>query len=285
VNFVDALIVQGRYQFTPPLPHTPGTEVAGTIAAVGEGVTTHVPGQRVLALPATGGYASQVAVSATAAVPIPASLSAGQAAGLVQSYATALYAFTRRTTVRRDEWFVVLGAGGGVGLAATDIATALGARVIACASSAEKLALARTAGAIETVAYEDVDLKDAIRGITDGGADLVLDPIGGARAEAALRALRWEGRYLVVGFAAGEIPRFPLNQVLLNSRALIGIELGGWARRDPAGYHALIGELIDLVAGGTLHPVEPIARPLAEAPAVLADMQARAITGKAVLTP
>ncbi len=242
-------------------------------------------GQRVVALPATGGYASQVVVPATAAVPIPDSLSSGQAAGLVQSYATALYAFTRRTVVRRDEWFVVLGAGGGVGLAATDMATALGARVIACASSAEKLALARAAGAVATVAYEEVDLKDAIREITDGGADLVLDPIGGVKAESALRALRWEGRYLVVGFAAGEIPRFPLNQVLLNSRSLIGIELGGWVRREPAGYHALISELIDLVAGGTLHPVEPTARPLEDAPAVLADMQSRAISGKAVLTP
>jgi NADPH2:quinone reductase len=285
VNFVDALIVQGRYQFTPPLPHTPGTEVAGVIAAIGVGVTTHVHGQRVVALPATGGYASQVVVPATAAVPIPDSLTSGQAAGLVQSYATALYAFTRRTVVRPGEWFVVLGAGGGVGLASTDMATALGARVVACASTKEKLALARTAGAVATIAYEEVDLKDSIREITDGGADLVLDPIGGPKAEPALRALRWEGRYLVVGFAAGDIPRFPLNQVLLNSRTLIGIELGGWVRREPAGYHALIGELVDLVAGGTLHPVEPVARPLDQAGAVLADMQSRAINGKAVLTP
>ena len=140
-------------------------------------------------------------------------------------------------------------------------------------------------GPSATIAYEEVDLKDAIREITDGGADLVLDPIGGVKAESALRALRWEGRYLVVGFAAGDIPRFPLNQVLLNSRSLIGIELGGWVRREPAGYHALISELIDLVAAGTLHPVEPVARPLEEGPAVLADMQSRAISGKAVLTP
>jgi NADPH:quinone reductase len=285
VNFVDGLIVQGRYQFTPPLPHTPGTEVAGVIASVGDGVETLVPGQRVVALPATGGYASQVAVPATAAVPIPDSLTAGQAAGLVQSYATMLYAFTHRTTVRRGEWFVVLGAGGGVGLAATDLATALGARVVACASSAAKLDLAVAAGAAATIAYEDVELKTAIRDVTGGGADAVIDPVGGAKAESALRALRWEGRYLVIGFAAGDIPRFPLNQVLLNSRTVIGIELGGWVRRQPAAYHALIGELIDLVAAGTVHPVEPVARPLEDAADVLAGMQSRAVSGKAVLTP
>jgi NADPH2:quinone reductase len=285
VNFVDGLIVQGRYQFTPPLPHTPGTEVAGVIAAVGEDVQTLVPGQRVVALPAMGGYASQVAVPATAAVPIPDSLTAGQAAGLVQSYATVLYAFTRRTVVRPGEWVVVLGAGGGVGLAATDLATALGAKVVACASSTAKLALATAAGAVATIAYEDADLKTAIRDVTGGGADVVVDPVGGVKAEAALRAMRWEGRYLVIGFAAGDIPRFPLNQVLLNSRTLIGIELGGWVRREPAAYHALISELIDLVAGGTVHPVEPVARPLEDAPALLAEMQDRAVSGKAVLTP
>jgi NADPH:quinone reductase len=285
VNFVDGLIVQGRYQFTPPLPHTPGTEVAGVIATVGKDVQTLVPGQRVVALPAMGGYASQVAVPASAAVPIPDSLTAGQAAGLVQSYATVLYAFTRRTVVRPGEWVVVLGAGGGVGLAATDLATALGAKVVACASSTAKLALATAAGAVATIGYEDADLKTAIRDVTGGGADVVVDPVGGAKAEAALRAMRWEGRYLVIGFAAGDIPRFPLNQVLLNSRTLIGIELGGWVRREPAAYHALISELIDLVAGGTVHPVEPVARPLADAPALLAEMQARGLSGKAVLTP
>ena len=280
VNFVDGLIVQGRYQFTPALPHTPGTEVAGTVAAVGDGVEGFHLGQRVLALPSTGGYASQVAVPAPAVVPIPDSVTAGQAAGLVQSYATMLYAFTRRTTVTEGEWIVVLGAGGGVGLAATDLAAARGARVVACASSPEKLALASAMGAQATIAYEDVDLKAAIREVTGGGADAVVDPVGGPKAESALRSLRWEGRYLVIGFAAGDIPRFPINQILLNSRTVIGIELGGWARRDPAGYHALIGELMGLVAAGTVHPVEPHARPLAEAPAVLADLQARRINGK-----
>lgn len=289
VNFVDSLIVQGRYQFTPPLPHTPGSEVAGTIAAIGDGVegSGHglFVGQRVLALPAMGGYASQVLVPARSAVPIPDNLTFGQAAGLIQSYTTMLYAFTRRAPIREGEWIAVLGAGGGVGLAATDLGTALGAKVVACASSEDKLDLARAAGATATIAYEGIDLKAAIRDATGGGADMVVDPIGGDKAESALRALQWEGRYLVIGFAAGEIPRFPINQVLLNSRTIVGIELGGWVRREPAAYRALIDELMAIVASGRLHPVEPTAFPLAEAPKVLDAIQNRALPGKAVLTP
>ena len=224
---------------------------------------------------------------APAAVRIPGNLTAGQAAGLVQSYATMLYAFTRRTTVTSGEWFAVLGAGGGIGLAAVDLAIALGANVVACASSDEKLDAARSMGAVATVGYEaeGVDLKTAIREATGGGADAVIDPIGGPKAEAALRSLRWGGRYLVIGFASGEIPRIPLNQVLLNSRTVIGIEWGGWVMRDPAPNRQLVGELLDLVAAGRVHPVEPVARPLEDAAAVLTDLQARRITGKAVLTP
>jgi NADPH2:quinone reductase len=220
-------------------------------------------------------------------VRIPGNLTAGQAAGLVQSYATMLYAFTRRTTVTSGEWFAVLGAGGGIGLAAVDLAIALGANVVACASSDAKLDAARSMGAVATVGYEaeGVDLKTAIREATGGGADAVIDPIGGPKAEAALRSLRWGGRYLVIGFASGEIPRIPLNQVLLNSRTVIGIEWGGWVIRDPAPNRQLIGELLDLVAAGRVHPVEPVARPLEDAGAVLTDLQARRITGKAVLTP
>ena len=287
VNFVDALIVEGRYQVKPPMPYTPGSEVAGVVSAVGDGVDGLAVGTRVLALPSSGGYASQVVVPAPAAIPIPDNLTAGQAAGLVQSYATMLYALTRRTTVTAGEWFAVLGAGGGIGLAATDVATALDAQVVACASSDDKLALATEAGAAATVNYEadGVDLKSAIREATGGGADAVVDPIGGPKAESALRSLRWGGRYLVVGFASGEIPRLPLNQILLNSRSVIGIEWGGWVMRDPAPNRVLIGELMELVAAGRLHPVEPVARPLADATRVLADLQARRISGKAVLTP
>jgi NADPH2:quinone reductase len=285
VNFVDALLVQGRYQITPPLPYTPGSEVAGTVKATGDGVDGIDVGQRVLALPASGGYATQVAVPAPAVVAIPDTLSAGQAAGLVQSYATMLYALTRRTTVSEGEWFAVLGAGGGIGLAAIDIASSLGANVVACASTAEKLALAESVGAVATIAYDDVDLKTAVREVTGGGADCVVDPVGGDKAESALRSLRFGGRYLVLGFAAGQIPRLPLNQVLLNSRSIIGIEWGAWVLRDPAGNQALLAELMQMVADGRVHPVEPSVRPLSEAATVLAEIQSRQISGKVVLTP
>ena len=287
VNFVDALLVQGLYQITPPLPFTPGMEVAGAVAAVGDGVEGVAVGDRVLATGFAGGYATHAVVPAGALSPIPAGLGAAQAAALVQSYATMLFALTRRTQVRAGEWVAVLGAGGGIGLATVDLAVALGARVVACASSEEKLAAAVAAGAEATVAYEDdkVDLKSAIREATGGGADVLVDPIGGDRAESALRALGWMGRYVVIGFAAGDIPRVPLNQVLLNNRTVVGVDWGAWTMRDRDGAAELDRELFDMVAAGRLHPVEPRAYPLEEAAAALTALQGRAVTGKIVLVP
>ena len=287
VNFVDALICQGRYQVKTPTPLTPGSEIAGTVRAIGEGVTGVDVGAPVLALPAMGGYTSQIVLPATAVIPMPPGLSAGRAAGLVQSYATMRYAYLQRTTITPGEWVAVLGAGGGIGLAAVDLAVAMGARVVACASSDEKLALAAEVGAEVGINYEaaGVDLKTAIREATDGGVDIVVDPIGGDKAEPALRAIRWGGRYLVVGFAAGEIPRLPLNQVLLNSRSLIGIEWGAWAMRHRDENAAMVSELLAMAASGQIHPVEPTARPLADAATVLDDFQHRRIAGKVVLTP
>lgn len=288
VNFVDALVTQGRYQVRTPTPFTPGSELAGVVAALGPDVSGVEVGQRVLALPPNGGYASQAVVPASSLVAIPDELSAGQAAGIVQSYGTMHYAYTYRAPIQPGQWVAVLGAGGGIGLAAVDLAAAAGAQVIACASSEEKLSLARSVGATATVNYEDdgVDLKAAIRELTDGGADMVADPIGGDKAESALRALRWEGRYLVLGFAAGDIPRFPINQVLLNSRSLIGIEWGAWVMRaNRAANDALIAEILAMAADGRIHPVEPTARPLEEAAATLDDLQHRRIAGKVVLTP
>lgn len=278
VNYVDGLIVQGKYQIKPPLPFTPGMEVAGTVRGTGE---------RVVALPWFGGYASQVVVSREAALPVPEGITTGQAATLVQSYATALFALTRRTTVAPGEWVAVLGAGGGVGLATVDVAKALGARVVACASSADKLRAPEAAGADATVAYEEggIDLKAAIREATGGGADVVFDPIGGAKAEAALRSLRWYGRYVVIGFASGEIPGLPANQVLLNNRTVIGVDWGAWTGRDPRGNNDLVRELLAMAADGKLHPVEPTAYPLDEVAACLRDLQQRRVIGKAVLTP
>lgn len=286
-NFVDALLVQGLYQIKPPLPFTPGMEVAGVVAAVGDGVDAVAVGDRVLGTSFFGGYASQVVLPAAAVVPVPAGLTAGQAAGIVQSYATMLFALTRRTTVAAGEWVAVLGAGGGIGLATVDLAKAMGAKVVACASSDDKLAAAVAAGADATVAYEadGVDLKAAIREATGGGADVLVDPIGGPKADAALRALRWMGRYVVIGFAAGDIPRIPLNQVLLNNRTVVGVDWGAWSMRDPAGNQALLAELLAMAGDGRVRPVEPIAYPLDAAADALADLQGRQVAGKVVLVP
>jgi NADPH2:quinone reductase len=288
-NFVDALLVQGLYQIKPPLPFTPGMEVAGVVSSVGEGVDGGgvAVGDRVLASSFAGGYATQAVLPATSVVRVPAVLTAGQAAGLVQSYATMLFALTRRTSVAPGEWVAVLGAGGGIGLATIDLAKALGAKVVACASTPDKLAAAEAAGADATVAYEDdgVDLKAAIREATGGGADVLVDPIGGPKAEAGLRALGWMGRYVVIGFAAGDIPRLPVNQVLLNNRTIVGVDWGAWTFRDPAGNAALLGELLSMVEAGRLRPVEPVAYPLDDAARALADLQGRRVTGKVVLVP
>lgn len=276
VNYVDALIVQGRYQIKPPLPFTPGMEVAGADVVTGE---------RLLALCWFGGYASHVTVPRAAVFPIPAGVSLGQAATLMQSYATARFTLTRRMRLEAGEWVAVLGAGGGVGLATIDVAKALGARVVACASSRDKLDAAQAAGADALVAYDDVDLKTAIREATGGGADVVVDPVGGTKADAALRSLRWGGRYAVIGFAGGGIPSLPANQVLLNNRTIVGVDWGAWTMRDPAGNAALVAEVLADVAAGRLHPVEPVTYALDDVVHCLSDLESRRVVGKAILVP
>ena len=285
VSYVDGLFVQGKYQIKPPLPFTPGGEVAGDVVAVGEGVDGVGPGDRVLAMPWLGGFASHVVLPARSVVPIPGALSYGQAAGLVQSYGTMLFSFTRRMHLAEGEWVLVLGAGGGIGLAAIDVARHLGARVIAAASSDAKLAAARAAGAEATIDYEREDLKARARELSDGGVDVVVDPVGDKHAEPALRALRWMGRYLVIGFAGGDIPRLPVNQVLLNNRTLVGVDWGAWTGRDPSGNQALLAELMDLAGSGALSPVEPTEYPLDDVVQALTDLQDRKVGGKVVLTP
>jgi len=285
VNFVDGLFVQGRYQIKPPLPFTPGGEVAGDVSAVGDGVEGIDVGDRVLAMPWLGGYASHVEVPAGAVVPIPGDLSYGQAAALVQSYGTMLFAFTRRTQLVVGEWVLVLGAGGGIGLAAVDVARHLGARVIAAGSSDEKLAAAVRAGAEATISYETEDVKVRAREISGGGVDVVVDPVGDHFADPALRALRWMGRYLVIGFAGGAIPTLPANQVLLNNRTVVGVDWGAWTMRDAAGNQALLAELMALAGSGALSPVQPIEHPLDAVVDALTDLQDRKVAGKIVLVP
>jgi NADPH:quinone reductase len=285
VNFVDGLLCQGRYQIKPPTPFVPGGEIAGLVSSVGPGVSGVAVGDRVIAFTGFGGFADQVTLPALSLVPIPDSIDFGQAAALLQSYCTMLFTLTRRTTVSEGEWVLVLGAGGGIGLAAIDVATALGARVIAAASSPEKLEAARAMGAEATIAYEDEDLKVRAREISGGGVDVVVDPVGGRHSETALRATRHLGRFCVIGFASGPIATVPLNQVLLNNRTVVGVDWGGWTFKDPLGNRALIDELMAMVAQGRLHPTAPTSFPLEEAAAVMSGLIDRSIGGKAVLVP
>jgi len=285
VNFVDGLICQGSYQLKPPVPFVPGSEVAGTVSAVGPGVTDWSVGDRVLVFCGLGGFATQIVAPALSLVAVPDVLDLDRAAALILSYCTMLFTLTRRTRVAPGEWVLVLGAGGGIGLAAVDVATALGARVIAAASTEDKLGAAVAMGAEATIAYEEEDLKIRARELSEGGVDVVVDPVGGRHAEPALRATRHLGRFCVIGFAAGTIPSIPANQVLLNNRTVVGVDWGGWTFKDPLGSLALIDELMEMVADGRLHPTGPTTRPLAEASAVMAGLIDRTVTGKVVLTP
>jgi NADPH:quinone reductase len=285
VNYVDGLICEGRYQLKPATPFVPGSEIAGEIVAVGPGVEGLSVGDRVLAFTAWGGFAEQVAVPALSVIPMPGSLDFGQAATLVQSYSTVLFALTRRTSVAAGEWVLVLGAGGGIGLAAVDVARALGARVIAAASNAARLHAARAMGAEAVIEYEHEDLKTRARELSGGGVDVVVDPVGGRHSEAALRATRLFGRFCVIGFAAGSIASVPLNLVLLHNRTLVGVEWGGWMVGDPVGSRELLAELLAMIENGRLHPTQPATFALTEAPTVLAGLIGRSIDGKAVLVP
>lgn len=291
VNYVDALFVQGQYQIKPQTPFVPGGEVSGVVAAVGEGVDGVAAGDRVIASVGLGGFATQVVARPGQLFVIPATMSSTQAAAFTQSYCTALFSLRDRAAVQPGEWVLVLGAAGGVGRAAIDVAKALGARVIAGASSAERVATCIAAGADAGIDYSTDDLKTRARelavagGSTSGGVDIVVDPVGADRAEPALRSLGYDGRYLVIGFAGGDIPRLPINQILLRNRRVVGVDWGAWMLGHADEQRALLEELLEMVAGGRLHPPEPTARPLADAGAALADLLAGAVTGKLVLTP
>lgn len=285
VNFVDALFVQGTYQIKIPTPFTPGGEIAGRVIALGDGVTEHAIGDRVMATSMSGGYASHLVAPARSLMAVPDTLDLDRAATFNQSYSTCWYALTRRTQITAQDTVLVLGAGGGIGLAAVELARHLGATVIAAASSEAKLAAARAQGAHHTIDYATEDLKARARELSGGGVTVVVDPVGGPHAENALRSLGWGGRYLVIGFAAGSIPRFPLNHVLLSSRTIIGVDWGAWAARDRDAQGPLLRELLDLAARGAIRPTAPHHRALNDAPQVLDDAINGRLVGKTVLVP
>lgn len=284
-SYVDGLRVAGRYQFPLPPPYTPGGEAAGIIDAVGEGVTDWAVGDRVLAVVASGAFADALLARPKQLFRLPDGVPLEVGASFYQVYGTAWFALKHRTTVRPGETMLVTGAGGGVGLAAIDVARSLGGRVIAIASSPEKRALARSAGAEATIDPASEDVKTRARELTDGqGVDLVYDVVGGELSEQCLRAMRFDGRFVVIGFTAG-IGRVPLNLVLLNNRTMVGVEWGGWVQRNPEANRALMDDVADAIARGELHPVAPTVRPLEDAADVLADLLERRAVGKTVLRP
>ncbi|MBX6426291.1 MAG: NADPH:quinone oxidoreductase family protein [Variibacter sp.] len=286
LNFFDTLLVAGQYQVKPELPFSPGAEFAGVVESVAAGVTAVKPGDRVMGYANYGAARERIAVSADTLIPMPAGLDFDRAAGLLVTYGTSYYALKDRAGLQPGETLAVLGAAGGVGLAAVELGKLMGARVIACASSDDKLAFARRHGADETVNYTNANLRDALRARTQGrGVDVVFDPVGGSFTEAAVRALNWGGRLLVVGFAAGEIPRLPLNLTLLKSCDVRGVFWGAWTRREPSAHRANTQALAAWCAQGRLSVHVHAALPLAEAVRALHLLADRQAMGKVVLRP
>jgi NADPH:quinone reductase len=286
LNFFDLLIIAGKYQHKPPFPFSPAAEFSGVVESIGPGVNNVSPGDRVIGWTGWGAAREKIAAAATQLVKLPENLDFERAAGLTVTYATTLYGLRERGDLKKGETLVVLGASGGVGLAAVEIGKVMGARVIACASSEEKLAFAKAHGADETVNYASTDLREALKQLGGKrGVDVVYDPVGGAYAEPALRSLGWEGRYLVIGFAAGDIPKIPLNLVLLKSCDIRGVLWGGWTTRDPAGQAALMKDIAAWCAEGKLSAHVHAAYPLAEAATALKAIAERKVMGKIVLRP
>ncbi len=284
VNFPDTLIIEGKYQFQPPLPFSPGGEAAGVVAAVGEKAGAFKVGDRVMALTGWGSFAEQVAVPFYNVLPIPASMDFTTAAAFGMTYGTSMHALRQRGQLQAGETLRVLGASGGVGLAAVEIGKAMGARVIAAASSAEKLAVAKAAGADELIDYSQASLREEIKRLTGGqGVDVIYDPVGGELFEQAVRGLAWNGRLLVVGFASGSIPQLATNLVLLKGAAVLGVFWGAFAQRQPEDNAANFKQLFAWHAEGKLKPLVSQTYPLAEAGAAIEKLGQRQAVGKLVV--
>ena len=285
LNFPDVLIIQNKYQAKPTLPFSPGSEMSGIVKEVGAGVKAFKPGDRVLACTTFGAFAEEVKVEAVRLLPIPQGMDFNAAASFLLTYGTSDHALRDRAQLRAGETLLVLGAAGGVGLAAVEIGKALGARVIACASSADKLEVCRQHGADAGINYATEDLREKIRELTGGrGVDVVYDAVGGPYAEPALRSVGWRGRFLVIGFASGEIPKMPLNLPLLKGSAIVGVFWGDFARREPKAFAESFAQLDRWFREGKLKPHVSQTFPLAKAVEALQLLAGRKAKGKIVLT-
>ena len=284
VNFPDTLIIEGKYQFKPPFPFSPGGEAAGVVAAVGEKVSHLKPGDRVMALTGWGSFAEQLAVPAYNVMPIPKGIDFNSAAAFGMTYGTSMHALKQRANLQPGETLLVLGASGGVGLAAVEIGKAMGARVIAAASSAEKLEVAKAAGADALINYSEESLKDRVKELTCGqGADVIYDPVGGDLFDAAVRAINWNGRLLVVGFASGRIPELPVNLALLKGASVVGVFWGSFAQRQPQDNLANFQQLFAWYAEGKLKPLVSQTFPLERAADAINALANRTAVGKVVV--
>ena len=284
LNFPDLLIVQNKYQIKPPLPFVPGSEYSGVVQAVGEGVTHVKPGQNVACLSGTGGFGTHTLAPAALCMPLPDAFSHVDAAAFIMTYATSYHALIDRAQLKAGETVLVLGAAGGVGTAAIQIAKAAGATVIAAASTDEKCALCTSLGADATINYSQDGLREAIKRLTGGkGPDVIYDPVGGDYAEPAFRSIAWRGRYLVVGFASGPIPALPLNLALLKGASIVGVFWGEFAKREPQANAAMMGTLAHWYAQGKIKPVIDRTMPMAALPQAYALMGSRSVTGKLVM--
>ena len=284
LNFPDLLIVQNKYQMKPPLPFVPGSEYAGVVRAVGEGVKHLQVGQSVACLSGTGGFGTHTLAPAKLCMPLPPGFAPVDAAAFIMTYATSHHALMDRGQLKAGEAVLILGAAGGVGTAAIQIAKAAGAKVIAAASTAEKCALCTAQGADATINYGTENLREAIKTLTDGkGPDVVYDPVGGEFAEPTFRSIAWRGRYLVIGFAGGPIPNLPLNLPLLKGASLVGVFWGDFARREPQANATMMAELAQWYAQGKIKPVIDRTMPMSELKAAYARMGSRAVMGKLVM--
>jgi NADPH2:quinone reductase len=284
LNFPDLLIVQNKYQMKPELPFVPGSEYAGVIRAVGEGVTHLKVGQSVACLSGTGGFGTHTLAPAKLCMPLPEGFPAVDAAAFIMIYATSHHALIDRAQLKAGETVLVLGAAGGVGTSAIQIAKAAGARVIAAASTDEKCELCKSIGADATINYSRENLRDAIKALTDGkGPDVIYDPVGGDFAEPAFRSIAWRGRYLVVGFASGPIPALPFNLALLKGASIVGVFWGDFSRREPQANAAMMAELAQWYAQGKIKPVIDSTMPMKDLKAAYAHMGSRSVKGKLVM--